>query len=176
MLFASLVLLLTSGCSHPEVVETAINNSAYDPSGQITDVVAYTDRVPTVIHVEWSLSAESTSWVEYRGPSQSDFKSTPAQAFNEQSAQTTAILGVTDDSDIEFRVVSLAPNGQITTTTTATIHTPMFSTEMPRPVLAHNYPAIQAGFDYLMGSISNENSEWFIYVVNRQGKLVWSLP
>ncbi len=151
---------------------TSADDSAVPPVDlQITEVSAEVDaEMVTLIHVEWTVSHASNTWVEFHDGDE-DWRQAPTLAA-EAGPQRSLILGVPALTDVTWRIVAEA--GDVRTETeeevTATWALPGL---MPDFELAESDPTL---FDegYLFGTLGTESiNQWVLYGLNRDGEIVW---
>lgn len=154
----------------PVTTPTITNTTATDPTGTISDTVAWIGSMPTVIHVDWLISEPAEAWVEYRKIDSKEWMRTPTHQITDTGS--SSILGVPEMTEIEFKVVAVFSEGEVSTSV-ATITTGAFSADIPRPTILGFDQDLAHQSAFIMGSVSSSSFYWFIYICDRNGNLVW---
>ena len=168
LLLGSMALVSCSDPAGPD------NDSADTPAPQITGVTArISDRIPTVVHVSWTISDPSDTWIEYRGDD-AVWRATPI-AGSGAGVHERPLLGLHAEAEVTYRVIAEA-GGQRAESPPATIVTGALPTGAP--IALASPPTAQAsGLPYL--AVVTTQSGWddmVLLVVDRAGEIVWYLP
>jgi hypothetical protein len=147
------------------------------PLGAVNVSARLHDAIGSIAVVDWEQSEAADVYVEF-SVDQHIWLASPTRALEEGPA-SELILGVPYGTDVSYRVVSDDGSGPIATETAA-IRTADLDPEVPLPIVTAADPTAWGSEDrYLVGSVSLlddslEPEEYWMYVLDRQARLVWA--
>ncbi len=138
---------------------------------EITAVSAEVDaQMVTLIHVEWTVSHASSTWVEFHTGDE-DWRQAPTLEA-EAGPQRSLILGVPAETDVSWKIVAevgvsrVETEEQVTTTWALPSVVPDFELWESDPTLWDE--------GWLFGTLGTASiNEWVLYGLDRDGHVVW---
>ncbi|MFT5682374.1 MAG: hypothetical protein ACI8RZ_003292 [Myxococcota bacterium] len=170
-----------SGSTAPDTADTTADSGDTDTSvAAVSGVEARIDsEFGTLVYVSWQQGAAAEAWVEYSFEEGSWQSSPPVSvATGEQEA---LLLGIPYDAEVSLRVVNDFGGGALASEAITTTTDPLPS-GLPTAEVLIDDPTRQdpeAAWIFMSiteagGGIAALYSDWWVFIMDRQGRIVWA--